>query len=109
MPDTDASLPTHCQLDRKRLTSIEAKLDLTLNRLEHFGSIDGPIGKLQQEIIINRQVAEAAHKRIDSHDAVLERIGLRQWQIVWKTAAIVSGGGGAVFLAVKVLEAFAGR
>jgi hypothetical protein len=95
-------------MDRKRLTSIETKLDLTLNRLEHFGSIDGPIGKLQQEIIINRQVAEAAHKRIDGHDAVIERIGGRQWQLWGKVAAFV-GGGSAVFLAVKVVEAIIGK
>jgi len=108
MPD-DSTLPVTCQLDRKRLTSIEAKMDLALGRLESLVSIDGPIGKLQQEIIINRQVAEAAHKRIDAHDHVLDDIGGRQWQIVWKTAAILGSGGGVMFLAVKVLEAVAGR
>jgi len=109
MPDIDATLPATCQLDRKRLTSIEAKLDLTLGKLEHLGSLDGPMGRLKEEIIRNVQRIDAAHQRIDAHDNVLERIGGRQWQIVWKTAAIVSGGGGAMFLAVKVLEAFAGK
>jgi len=108
MPD-DSTLPATCQLDRKRLTSIETKLDLTLSRLEHFGSIDGPIGKIQQEIVINRQMTSAAHKRIDAHDNVLERIGMRQWQIVWKTAAVVGGSGGVVFVLIKILETFAAR
>ena len=109
MPDDDRNLPTYCQLDRKRLSSIEAKLDLTLNKLEYLGSIDGPIGKLQRETILNRQMTEAAHKRIDANEHIIDRIGTRQWQIVWKTAAVVGGSGGVVFLMVKVLEAFAAR
>ena len=109
MPDTDPTIPVTCQLDRKRLSSIEAKLDLTLGKLERFGSIDGPIGKLQQEIILNRQMTEVAHHRIDAHDTVLDRIGTRQWQIVWKTAAIVGGSGGALFFVIKILESMAAR
>jgi len=105
MPDVDQTLPATCQLDRKRLTSIEAKLDLTLGKLEHLGSIDGPMGRLKEEIIRNVQRIDAAHQRIDAHDCVLERIGGRQWQIVWKTAAILGGSGGAMFVAVKILEA----
>ena len=109
MPDTDANLPTHCQLDRKRLTSIEAKLDLTLGKLEHLGSIDGPMGRLKEEIIRNVQRIDAAHQRIDAHDTALERIGGRQWQIGGKIAAIGGVSGGALFLIAKIIEAFTGK
>ena len=109
MPDSGDAQAVRCLLDRARLGSIEGKLDLTLGKLEHLGSIDGPIGKIQQEILINRQMTSAAHKRIDAHDNVLERIGMRQWQIVWKTAAVVGGSGGVVFVLIKILETFAAR
>ena len=102
----DESLPATCQLDRKRLSSIEGKLDQTLGKLETLTSIDGPIGKVQQEIIINRQVADAAHKRIDAHDIDIGSIGKRQWELVLKTAGGVLGGGGLMFVAAKVIEAF---
>lgn len=105
----DETLPATCQLDRKRLASIETKQDQTLLKLEHLVSIEGPISKVREEIIRNVQRIEAAHKRIDAHDTVLERIGGRQWQMVWKTAAVLGGSGGALFFAVKVIEAFAGK
>ena len=104
---TEEQLPATCQLDRKRLTAIEAKLDIALSKLEGLVTIDGPIGKLQKEIIINRQVTEAAHKRLDVHDMTLEELGDRQWQIVWKAIGIMSAGGGALFAAVKIVEALA--
>ena len=96
-----------CQLDRRRLGTIEAKLDLTLKELKGLVSIDGPIGKLQQEIILNRQMTEAAHKRLDDQGMALDKLSGRQWEMVLKVAGGVLGGGGVLMLAVKFIEEFA--
>ena len=109
MPDTDPTLPLTCQLDRKRLGTIEAKLDLTLSELKTLVSIDGPIGKLQQELILNRQMTEAAHKRLDDHGITLEKLGGRQWDLVVKVAGAVLGGGGLLMIVVRFVEGFAAR
>lgn len=101
----EISTPLECQLDRKRLGTIEAKLDLTLGELKNLVSIDGPIGKLQKEIILNRQLTEEAHKRITVHDHEMESLSNRQWGLVIKAVGAVLGGGGLMVLAVKLLEA----
>ena len=104
---TDEELPITCQLDRRRLGTIEAKLDLTLKELKGLVSIDGPIGKLQQEIILNRQMTEAAHKRLDDQGIALDKLNGRQWEMVLKVAGGVLGGGGVLMLAVKFIEGIA--
>jgi hypothetical protein len=100
-------LPLTCQLDRKRLASIDAKLDLALNKIELFGSLDGPVGKLKEEIIKNAQLVESAHMRLNGHDEILKSLSNRQWDIVWKAVAVIASGGGILFALTKVLESVA--
>jgi hypothetical protein len=101
----DEQFPVNCLLDRKRLAAIEAKLDLTLSKIEVIGSIDGPIGRLKEEIIKNAQLVESAHMRLDGHDEVIKSLANRQWDIVWKAVAVIASGGGVLFALTKVLEA----
>ena len=100
----DEQFPITCQLDRKRLSVIESKQDQILDKLEKFFSVDGPIGRLKEEMIVTRKMAEAAHSRIDGHDKTLDRIGGRQWEIILKSAGLVGGGGVVGFLIIQILE-----
>jgi hypothetical protein len=103
---TDGRLPIECQIDKKRLTSLEAKIDLVLDNQQKLISIDGPIGRVRDEVHEVASVAKAAHERLDSHEQIIKDIGGRQWQIVWKVAGGVMGGGGILVLLVKMVESF---
>jgi hypothetical protein len=102
----DEQLPITCQMDRKRLNAVEAKLDLILDNQQKLISIDGPIGRVRDEVHQVASVAKAAHERLDSHEQIIKDIGGRQWQIVWKVAGGVMGGGGILVLLVKMVESF---
>lgn len=104
----ESKLPVQCHLDRKKLATIEAKLDLIIGNQADFVSIDGPLGKVRDEVKAVGSKVAAAHRRLDGHDNVLHDLSDRQWQIVWKVGGGVAGGGGVLYMLTKIVERFGG-
>lgn len=105
----DEKIPRECQIDRKRLTTLEAKIDLILDNQQKLISIDGPISRVRDEVHEVAAVARSAHERLDSHEQIIKDIGGRQWQIIWKVAGGVMGGGGVLIMLTKIVEAVVSR
>jgi hypothetical protein len=102
----EEKLPASCQLDRNRLTVMETKIDQILDNQTSFISIDGPLGKVRDEVKKVGSLANAAHKRLDEHEHDIASIANRQWQIVVKVAGGVLGGGGVLVIIMKAVEGF---
>jgi hypothetical protein len=97
-------LPAECRLDRAKLISIEQKLDQVLEKQEYFISIDGPLGKIKDEIAVISASASAAHKRIDDHDVHINKLSERQW-VLWAKSAVVGGSGaGVLYLIIELAK-----
>ena len=99
----EARFPITCQLDRAKLNSIETKLDKVLEKQEYFISVDGPLGRVKEDISVISSSVKAAHVRIDDHDDDINRLGERQWTM-WAKPALVGGGGAGMIWGV--IEAF---
>ena len=95
-------LPAECRLDRAKLVSIEQKLDQVLEKQEYFISIDGPLGRIKDDIAVISASAAAAHRRIDDHDTHLDKLSERQW-VMWAKSAVVGGSGAGILFALVEL------
>jgi len=102
MDTNDPDLPVHCQLDRKRLASMETKIDLVLKNQADIVAIDGPLSRVRDEVKDVGSLAKAAHRRLDRHDADIQSLTEKQWAIVWK---VVGGIGAAGAVATVIARA----